>query len=168
MKSLNCPRGVLAFVLIFSKLLSCPWMLCVIDMFWLTQELWVILDGLKKCDIRWSFGSCDMNQPGDRNQPCAQSIYQSCLHNGTLIKTLGTEAWVNYSGCQYYEHIVTHQCKEEQCVLTPGREVSVKTLWDLICKSLTLAYLNLYPFLAMNFSSGCNSFHWLLWVYLVS
>ena len=47
MKSLNCPRGVLAFVLTFSKLLPCPWMLCVIGLFWLTQELWVILNGLK-------------------------------------------------------------------------------------------------------------------------
>ena len=47
MKSLNCPGGFLAFVLNFSKLLSCPWMLCVILTFWLTQELWVILNGLK-------------------------------------------------------------------------------------------------------------------------
>lgn len=165
MKSLNCPGGFLAFVPNFSKLLSCPWMLCVIHTFWLTQELWVILNGLKNVTsdgalvhVIW------INLETEISHVHNQSIMSTQWNSN---KTLGTEAWVNYSGCQYSEHIVTHKCRKSNVFSLQGERSMLEPseIWPV---NLTLAYLNLYPFLAINFSCGCNSFHWLLWVYLVS
>ena len=84
-----------------------------------------------------------------------------------INKTLGTKAWVNCSGCQYSEHIVTHQRRNSNVFSLQGERSMLKhsEIWSV---NLTLAYFNLYPFLVINFGSGCNSFHWLLWVYLTS
>lgn len=42
--------------------------------------------------------------------------------DGALIKTLDTNAWVNFLGWQYSLCIVSHQCQGSDSVMSPGRE----------------------------------------------